>query len=145
MPPKGANGVSRFSIEFEVANFGDVEMARRSLLPPQQVRRQTNRGVVGSGATKLVLPQSVVKRLGLPLGDKIEVRYADQRTAWRHETECVRVEILGRRDTFSAVVEPRRQTALVGAVILEALDLLMDCKNQRVIPRYPQGPVYEIE
>jgi predicted aspartyl protease len=145
MQTKGANGVGRISIEFEVANFGDVEMAQRGLLQPDQVRRQTIRGMVDPGATKLVLPQGVVKQLGLRVGDKIEVRYADGRRAQRREAQGAYVELLGRHDTFSAIVEPKRETALIGAMVLEGLDLLVDCQRQRLIPRDPSGPVYEIE
>jgi hypothetical protein len=95
-------------VEFEVANNDDLALVRRGLMPAEPVRRETIRGVVDSAAAKFVLRQSVVKRLGLPLGNKIEVRYADQRTAWRHEAKGVWVQILGRDDIFSAIVEPRR-------------------------------------
>jgi hypothetical protein len=39
----------------------------------------------------------------------------------------------------------RRETALVGAIVLEDLDLLVDCVDQRLVPRDPSGPTYEIE
>jgi hypothetical protein len=65
--------VGRFSVEFEVANSGDLTLMERGLLPPDQVRRETIRGVVDSGAAELVLPQAVVERLGLPLGNQIRV------------------------------------------------------------------------
>jgi hypothetical protein len=52
---------------------------------------------------------------------------------------------LGGRGTFTTVVEPKRKTALVGAIVLEDLDLLVDCQRQRVVPRDPRGAVYEIE
>src|SRR5437016_4248745 len=87
MRAKGANGVRRFSVEFEVANYEDIALAKRRKLPPGRVRRQTIRGVVDSGATRLVLPESVVKQLGLPLVDKIKVRYADGRSAQRRVAE----------------------------------------------------------
>jgi hypothetical protein len=91
------------------------------------------------------LPQAVVKQLGLPVGDKIKVRYADGGRAERREAEGAYVELLGRHDTFSAIVEPKRETALIGAMVLEGLDLLVDCQRQRLIPRDPSGPIYEIE
>ena len=75
----------------------------------------------------------------------IQVRYADGRTRERGEAEGVYVEILGRNDTFSAIIEPRRQDALIGAIVLEALDLLVDCQRQQLVPRDPHGPIYEIE
>ncbi len=145
MQAKGANGVGRFSVELEIANNDDLALARRGLLPPDQVRRETIHGVVDSGATKLVLPQAVVKRLGLPLGDKIKVRHADGRKVQREGAEGVYVQLLGRHGTFTAIVEPRRKTALVGAIVLEDLDLLVDCTAQRVVPRDPRGAIYEIE
>jgi hypothetical protein len=93
----------------------------------------------------LVLPPGVVNQLGLRAGDKINVRYADGRRARRRRAEGAYVELLGRHDTFTAIVEPKRTTALVGAIVLEALDLLVDCQRQRLIPRDPSGPIYEIE
>jgi predicted aspartyl protease len=137
--------VGRFSVEFEVANNDDMALVRRGLLQADQVRRQTISGVVDSGAAKLVLPQSVVKQLGLPLADRVRVRYADGRTAERREAEGVFVELLGRHGTFSAIVEPKRKTALIGAIVLEDLDLLVDCQRQRIVGRDPHGAVYEIE
>jgi predicted aspartyl protease len=145
MRTRGANGAGRFSVEFEVANNDDLALVRRGMLPADQVRRQTISGVVDPGAVTLVLPQSVVKNLGLPLGKKLKVRYADGRRALRSVAEQAYVELLGRHDTFSAIVEPKRDTALIGAAVLEVLDLLVDCKEQRLVPRDPSGPVYEIE
>jgi predicted aspartyl protease len=114
-------------------------------LPQDQVRRRTIRAIVDSGATKLVLPESLVKELGLPRGDKIKVRYADGRTAQRRGAEGAYVELLGRHGTFTAIVEPNRETALLGAIVLEDLDLLVDCPNERVVPRDPRGVIHEIE
>jgi predicted aspartyl protease len=118
---------------------------RLGLLKPGLVRRATIPGVVDSGAAMLVLPQSVVKQLDLPPGNLVGVRYADGRRARRREAKSVTVKLLGREDTFTAVVEPNRENALIGAIVLEALDLLVDCTNQRLVPRDPRSPVYEIE
>lgn len=145
MKTRGGNGVGRVSIEFEVANYGDLVLAQRGVLATNEVRRMRVMGVVDTGAAKLVLPQEVVKQLGLPLGDKINVRYADGRKAQRREAEGAYVELLGRHGTFSVIVEPRRTTALIGAIVLEDLDLLVDRQRQRVVPRDPRGAVYEIE
>lgn len=141
----GANGVGRISVDLEVANYGDITLAERGVLAKDKVRRKTIRAIVDSGATKLVLPEKMVKELGLPRGDKITVRYADGRTAQRRGAEGAYVELLGRHGTFTAVVEPKRETALLGAIVLEDLDLLVDCPNERIIPRDPKGMIHEIE
>jgi predicted aspartyl protease len=145
MRPKGATSVGRFSVEIEVANYGDLALAERGLLPADQVRRETIHGLVDSGATRLVLPEAVVKRLGLPLSTAVNVRYADGRHAKRRAVKGVFVRLLGRDSTFTAICEPKRETALIGAIVLEDLDLLVDCVTQQVVPRDPDGETFEIE
>jgi predicted aspartyl protease len=145
MRSRGTNVVGRISVELEVANNDDLALMYRGLLPADEVRRETIQAVVDSGATKLVLPQAVVKRLGLRLGDPIQVRYADGRKVQREGAEGAYVQLLGRHGTFTAIVEPRRKTALVGAIVLEDLDLLVDCTAQRVVPRDPRGAIHEVE
>jgi predicted aspartyl protease len=145
MRTTGDGSVGRVTIDIEVANNDDLALVRRGMLQPDQVRRETIPGVVDSGAAMLVLPQAVVKRLGLPLGNQVLVRYADGRRGRRREAKGATIKLLGREDTFTAVIEPKRPDALIGAIVLEALDLLVDCKAQRVVPRDPRGAVYEIE
>jgi hypothetical protein len=142
---KGTTKVSRFSIPIEVANYGDLAKVMEGTLDTTRVRRASIAGVVDSGAARLVLPAKLVKELGLPAGKKVKVRYADGRTAERNTAIGVQVSIHGRSGTFTAVVEPKRQTALVGAIVLEDLDLLVDCTHERVVPRDPRMVVSEIE
>lgn len=139
-----ANGVGRFSVDIELANYGDVDRALSGDLPVAEVRRETIRGFVDSGAALLVLPQAVAKRLGLQVGRTTNFRDADGRRARRREATGVYVKLLGRDTTLSAVIEPNRDDALIGAIVLEALDLLVDCTNQQLVPRDPSRPLYEI-
>lgn len=145
MRAKGAKNVGRFSIEFEVANYVELVAAQQGTLGPERVRRLTISGVVDSGAVRLVLPRTVVKQLGLPTTGQVKVRYADDRTGMRDTVEGVYVQIQGRQGTFTAIVEPRRRTALIGAIVREDLDFLVDATNQRLVPRDPNFVVSEIE
>jgi clan AA aspartic protease len=145
MLSREATKVGRFNVELEVCNYEDVAALRRKALKPEQVRRLTIQGVVDTGAARFVLPKAVVDQLGLPVTDKIKVRYADGRTAKRATAEGAYVTLLGRHGIFTAVVEPKRRDALIGAIMLEDLDLLVDCVHQRVVPRDPKIAVYEIE
>ena len=56
-----------------------------------------------------------------------------------------RLFLLGRNGLFSAVVEPNRDSALIGAIILEDLDFLVDSAKARLVPRDPDYVVNEIE
>ena len=98
-----------------------------------------------SGAAMLVLPESVAKQLGFPEAGQARVRYADQRSAKRKRVSNVLVGILGREAVFTAIVEPKRETALIGAIVLEELDMIVDCTKQVLQPRDPDLIVSEIE
>jgi hypothetical protein len=59
--------------------------------------------------------------------------------------EGAHVELLGRQGAFRAVVDPRRETAFVGAIVWEDFDLLVDRPHERIVPRDPKIEVPEIE
>lgn len=137
--------MGRFSVELHMANNSDRELARQGYLPRGQIRQVTIQGVVDTGATRLVIPEAVYRELGLAQTGTVRVRYADGRKAVRKLTSGIHLTCLGRSDLFQAVVEPRRESALLGAVVLEVLDLIPDCTKQRLVPRDPKGIISEIE
>ena len=139
------NDVGRFTVEIDLANYGDVVAAERGFLDSSKISRLKLQGLVDSDATRLVLPQKAVKELGLSATGKVKVRYADVSTSKKSQVEGVYVELLGRHGTFSATVEPKRETALIGAIVLEDLDFLVDCIKGRLVPRDPDFVVNEIE
>ena len=146
MVTKEKQQMGRFSIEFEIANNQDLALANGGYLDPSKVRRTAVKGVVDPGAARLVLPLAVAKQLGLPVKKKkVKVRYADNRTGLRTEVGEAHVFMLGRENVFSAIVEPKRDTALIGALVLEDLDFLVDCTKQRLVPRDPDHIFSEIE
>lgn len=137
--------MGRVTIEAKLTNIRDRNVAEAGHLPADQVRTATLAGVVDTGAVMLVLPEAVAQQLGLTKTGEMRVRYADHRTATRDVVGNVEVEIGGRRSVFDAIAEPDRQTALYGAIILERLDLLVDCKTQTLVPRDPDTMITEIE
>ncbi len=141
----GAKKMGRFAVELKLVNRDDEVLAEAGVLAPEKVRRATIQGVVDSGATRLVLPQSVAKTLGLKKTGTVTVKYADGRTAIRPTAQGVHVELLGRDSVFTASIEPRRQTALIGAIVLEDLDFLVDSTHQRLVPRDPKTIISEAE
>ncbi len=137
--------MGRFQVEVELANNADVIDASRGLIPPEKVRRVRIEGVVDSGAARLVIPETIVKELGLTITGSTGVRFADGRTANRAVSNQVHLRYLGRDGIFTAIIEPGRQTALIGAIVLEDLDLLVDCKAGKLVPRDPNQIISEVE
>jgi predicted aspartyl protease len=137
--------VGRFSVEIELANHRDVMLAEAGFLLKEQVRRARISGVVDTVASRLVLPASVVTSLGLPEAGQVTARFADGRRESKTIVGDVELEIQGRSSVFTAVVEPGRTDALIGAIVLEELDFVPDCTRQALLPRDPHGLIAEID
>ncbi len=101
--------------------------------------------LVDTTRMRMFLPPDVVEALGLPASGETSVHHADGRQARRHTVRDAEVSIQGRTGDFSAVVEPDRTQALIGAIVLEELDFLVDCAGQRLVPRDPNITISEIE
>jgi predicted aspartyl protease len=137
--------MGRIAVDVDVANHEDLVMARAGILSPDKVRRVRVRGLVDTGASYLVLSHAIAKQLGVPAAGKVKLSYADRRRATRQVVEDVQVDLLGQRGVFKAIVEPGRTDALIGAIVLEDLDLLVDCRTQTLRPRDPNQITAELE
>jgi hypothetical protein len=85
----------------------------------------------------LVLPESAVRQLGLPRAGDVNVRYADNHTARRETVKGVLLTHANRDGVFDALVEPGRDSALIGAIVMETLDLVIDPGRQALVPTDP--------
>ncbi len=132
------DSMGRFSVEVELANYADVARQEAGDLPRDRVRKTVVHGVVDTGAAWLVIPESAARQLGLRPTHKTRVTYADQRTVERDVVLGVALTYAGRTGLFRAIIEPQRESALIGAIVLEDLDLVVDCLNQKLVPRDPR-------
>lgn len=137
--------MGRVIVTFELMNYYDVQQAEHGQLPPEKIRRVALQGVVDTGATRLVLPQGVVDLLGLPVSGKATVHYGDRSSQKRDMVNDAFVQLLGRGSVFNAIVEPNRTDALLGAIVMEDLDLIVDCGKNELVPRDPTTITSEIE
>ncbi|MDZ4658548.1 MAG: hypothetical protein SH868_13305 [Bythopirellula sp.] len=132
-------------MKLELANFADIVRIESGDISADMLRRFECEGVVDTGAAHLVIPGAAMEALGLEEVWQAKVRYADGHTASRPVVKKVWLRLCDRDDVFSAVVEPNRDTALIGAIVLEALDLVVDCVTQKLHPRDPHQMLTEME
>ena len=137
--------MGRFSVEIIIANNREVLSTEPGDPLPDSVRHLRLQGAVDTGAARLVLPESTAAELDLVPAGESRVRYADQRMGTRRMVSNVWLKLLGRDGVFSAILEPDRTTALIGAIVLEELDLVVDCVTNTLHPRDPDRIVSEIE
>jgi hypothetical protein len=130
-------GEVRVEIEFE--NTLDRGRARLGEISEAQVRSARVQTVADSGAAMLVLPQDLVEALGLEVLRKAVVRYADDRQEERPVAGIVTVRVGNRSMNGGMHHGPAEERATLGQIPLEAMDLLVDCAQQKLVPR-PESP-----
>ncbi len=126
-------------VELELENALDRERMRLGQISEQQVRLARVQALVDSGAVMLVLPQDLVEALGLREVGKAIVTYADERREERPLAGIVTVRVGNRTTSLNCVVGPPNSEPLLGHVVLETMDLLVDCTQQKLVPR-PESP-----
>ncbi|MEW6680881.1 MAG: aspartyl protease family protein [bacterium] len=120
-------------------NFVDYYLSKDGRIKEDEIRKVEVTALVDTGSTMLVLPQDIVERLGLKMIESIIVTYADERKEKRDVFGGVMVRIEDRMGNFDCVVGPPLSEPLIGQIVLEELDLVVDCKENRLSPR-PESP-----
>lgn len=97
-------------------------------------------------ATLLVLPRSVTDELALRTIRRQTVKYANEERAERDVVYGIELEICDREGDFEAVLEPAKTYALLGPVVMETLELIVEPRDLRIHPN-PRSklPMAEIE
>ncbi len=123
----------------KLANAFDYFLLERGAISEADIRRAEVEALVDTGANMLVLPEEVVEQLGLREIDRRRVRYADGRADVKRVVGSVYLEIAGRHGDFDAIAENRGTMPLIGQVVLEELDLIVDPRSKEVRPD-PDSP-----
>ena len=138
--------MGRILVNLKLTNDKDILRAEDGRLPRDQIRQTTARGVVDTGATRLVIPAAVAEQLGLS-PNLAKWEFVMPTDAREHErlSKISEWALLDREFTFRAIVEPDRDTVLIGAIVLEELDFVADCVARKLLPRDPNRIIAEIE
>jgi predicted aspartyl protease len=132
-----ARAMGKVIVTIKLTNLKDMFLksagARRS--KPREAMVET---LVDTGATRLYLKPSIIKRLGLERVDVVRSRTTNG-DAIRFKYEPVQLELMGRKESFDVVEVPENVPNLLGQVPLEVLDFVVDSKGQRLIPNPAHG------
>jgi clan AA aspartic protease len=101
--------------------------------------------IVDAGATMMALPKSLVQELGLEKVEEVKVKYEDGRVEKKEVYGGVKVEIKGRVGIFDVLAESEETEPLIGQIVLERLDLVIESSTRKLIPnpRSPEMPMVE--
>ncbi len=129
--------MGKIVVQIKLTNYGDMVLYNRHLSKrkPRQVEVDS---LVDTGATRLYLKPSVIKKLGLQRVDAVRSQTTNGE-AVRLKYEPVQLELMGRKENFDVIEVPESVPNLLGQVPLEVLDLVVDSKRQKLIPNPAHG------
>ena len=132
-------------VKVKLTNAVDQALWQSHQLAAQKVRSCQAQGLVDTGALRTVIPVQLVQSLGLPIRGQRVAEYADGRKESVGVTGPLIVEIMGRDTVEEALI--LGDEVLIGQTVLEKLDLLVDCLNQRLVPNpaHPDQPVTKVK
>ena len=129
--------------EVTLWNNIDLDLVDRGLLKPEEIRIERLEALVDTGATTLVVPVDVCRRLGLRKVRTVPVRLADGSDREMDYMGPVCLRILDREMSCDTLAAPEGTMPLIGQIPLEALDLVVDPRSRdlRPNPAHPDGPL----
>jgi len=130
-------------VRIKLTNLFDLAIQKRgaSKAKPRHLEVEA---LVDTGATRLYLKPSVIKRLGLQRVDTVRSQTTNGE-ALRYKYEPVQLELMGRKEIFEVIEVPENVPNLVGQIPLEVLDFVVDSKGHKLIPNPAHGGEQMIE
>ncbi len=125
--------MGRTTEKVEVQNYGDIFNVSLGKLDESQVRTAEVDAVVDTGATYLCLPPLVIEQLGLLYSHTRDVKTANG-SVQRRVFKGADVTIQGRNEEMSVMENDESTPPLIGYVVLETLDFVVDPKAKQLIP-----------
>jgi clan AA aspartic protease len=131
--------------EIILKNAGDVVNVRRGFIKEPEIRQTTVTAMVDTGSATLVINEAIRQQLGLAVEDTYEAELADGSAQTYDLTESVQIQWKNRKAVCQAVVAPNANDVLLGAIPLEAMDLIINPVKQELIGAHGDKVVYMIK
>ena len=125
--------------EIELRNRADESLSAAGHLRPEDVRSATVRALVDTGATSLVVPESLRQQLGLRTVAKKLAALGDGSVPECDLVGPIEVRFGGRVSIGTAIAMPDPAQVRLGALQMEDMDLLPDPGTQQLVVN-PESP-----
>jgi predicted aspartyl protease len=134
-----------FKEEITLVNARDMGNAREGLIPDARVHKTTIAAMPDTGAWTLVINEETRQKLGLAIEGSILSTLADGSTTKYDQTEAVKIQWKDRSTTQQALLVPEADDILLGALPLEAMDLMVDPVNERLTGVHGDQPLHKLK
>ena len=127
--------------EIELINGGDLELARRNMLDPQDIKRIPVEMLVDSASYYMCINETVKEQLDLSVIEKRKGQLANGQIVEYDVVGPIEVKFKNRRCHVDAMVLPGDSEMLLGAIPMEDMDVLIHPLRQELVVN-PEHPYY---
>ena len=124
--------MSVVSTEITLKNMTDVGNAKRGMIEKNKIRQMTVQAIVDTGAWTIVINEETRNKLGLDDNGLGEATLADGKKGEFPMAGPLEVWWKNRRMVCEALVLPEAPDILLGALVLEHMDLTINPKRELV-------------
>lgn len=125
--------MGRVTEKIIIRNYGDVVLASKNIIQNTQIRTVEVDAIIDTGATYVCIGKEDIERLGLQFHNTVNIKTANGQ-ANRRTFKGAEIELKGRSFVMEVMENDDTTPALIGYLLLEALDFVVDPKTQSVIP-----------
>jgi clan AA aspartic protease len=125
--------------EIEIINGEDLTLARKNIIGEEEIRRMYVNTLVDTGAINLCINQEIQDILGFTIVEERRFRTATGQVETLPVVGNVEVRFKNRSTECRAIVLPGSEQPLLGAIVLEDLDVIIDARRQEVFVN-PESP-----
>jgi clan AA aspartic protease len=134
--------MSVFKEKITLINARDMGNAKEGLIPDKKVRAISVEAMPDTGAWTLVINEDTRQKLGLTIIETSRSTLADGKTSVYDVTEGIVIRWKDRSTVLPAVVVPDAKDILLGALPLEAMDLMVDPVNEKLVGVHGDQPLH---
>ena len=127
--------------DITLINGDDLAMVRRYKIGEDEVRKMQVNMLVDTGSYSLCINEEIQAQLQFPVVEKRNGETADGRVIECDVVDNVQVRFKNRATTCRAMVLPGSCEPLLGAILLEDMDVLIHPQSQQLIVN-PDHPFY---
>ena len=127
-------------VNVELKNHSDIVLSKQGSGRKRPIRQTTVDAMVDTGAVMVLLPEDLVEKLGLERYGKTVVALAGDRKVEMDVAGTIELKIGDRSWITDCLVGPPTCEPLIGQLVLERLDLIVDPLKRTITPR-PESPL----
>jgi clan AA aspartic protease len=137
--------MGQVNAQITLKNAADITLAKHGVISEREIRQETIDTLVDTGAMHLVITNELAEKLGLSFIGQREARLANDSIVICKVTEPVEIYWEDRCSfPMSVMVVDGASENLLGVIPLEAMDLIVDPINQRLVGAHGDSPLYRI-